>query len=675
MPRLTRLDRLLPRYPRVLGGLLLLAGLIAALIALRGTSLLLSPIPDVGQHVARHMRHTYAQFAALDTLLKSMQFGLTDPRALTALAVATDHLHVRLEMLSGLTRGPFVEDGSRVKELSARLMQGLDHVVAAGLPMNGAELAELSEMSAKIVRDTGDYTRDVEAEIDRMLAERAARAAGAWIDVVASLSLLLILSVLSLALFLRNRRIVEDLRRANGRDSLTGLANRRGFEEWSRRLATAVPVPHAVMVFDLDHFKFINDRRGHAAGDAMLRATADWLKAGLGLQGIVARWGGDEFVAALPLPAGGLAEIESRLTELVRSPPQANGPDGAALPPVRLSCGLALWPDHGETLDKALLSADAALYKAKATARGRHVLFSPEIARSRRLDEDIRLGLAGALRSGEIQVEFEPRYCLNRRALVGAQAQPRWWPDFADQPITPAVLDAAARDMGLLQALDHDLLAQACAAAAAWRSDAGARPVIAVRLSETTLQESDAVEHVRGLLDRHALEPARLEIELRETTEAAPSERALEVLATLGAAGVRLSLGRLASDTAPLALLSRVRPQVLRLPRSVLTQGRPSDRRAIIAGLADLADTFGAKTLIEGLASQADLELATAAACALGQGPHLAAPVPLSGLADVARHLPPLRVPDITAVDPPAASPAEPPVESPAGSPVGSPVA
>uniref|UniRef100_UPI003BA95CBB putative bifunctional diguanylate cyclase/phosphodiesterase n=1 Tax=Stappia sp. TaxID=1870903 RepID=UPI003BA95CBB len=632
---------LIPRTPRTLSLLLLAAGVLACLIAARGISTLREPEPDAGQHVIRHMRYTYAELASLDTLLATLQINPFTPAAHTMLADAADHFYVRLQMLSGLSQGPFADDSTELKRLSVELMAGLDALARAGPPLNDRSLSELNDISSKVLRLTGDYTREVEARIDSVLREHARRATGAWTEIITSITLMLILSILSLSLFFRNRRMMDDLRAASARDSLTGLTNRRGFTDWATEREARdenARRRHALLVFDIDHFKAVNDQFGHATGDAMLKAAARSLLADFPDAGLIARWGGDEFVVAVPLSDLSLREIDERLSTRANTPSQVNGPSDARLP-IAMSCGVAVWPDDGATIDEALTCADAALYEAKARQRGAHVFFREEMLDRQRLLQEIASGLPAALPRQELFVTYEPRICINRRALVGARAHLRWAHPGLSATLAAGDFMAGAREHGQARAFDSFLLATACETVARWRASIPEQTYVVVGLSACSLRDATLVEEIDRLLTRSGLPPEALEIEVADEAALSRSEEVIETLSRLSEHGVRLALSTFGKGNGVLTLLARLRPQVLTINKTLLCESVPGDCRADVAALANMAETLGARTLIEGVATDADLDMARDAACALAEGPGVSPPLPAPDICAFARAL------------------------------------
>ena len=607
-----------PMQPWLVVGAVACACLVATLVALRGVATLNQPEPDAGQHMVRHMRYTFAEVARVDGMLQAMRIDAASPEARRLIATAADHLHIRFEVLAGLSRGPLVEPDSRVAPVAWALLDGLDRLASGKTPIDETSLADLRRTSSELTRRTGDYMRGVEADIDKALKIRAENSAGAWFEVIGSVTMLLVLSFISLALRWRNRRMVAELRLASGRDSLTGLANRRGFTEWATATTAAGPVPgHALLIFDLDRFKAVNDRYGHLAGDALLKTAADWLVARFGDRGIVARWGGDEFVATLALPPDGHADLAALIGERMTDPPELVF-KGEPIP-LHFSCGIAVWPQHGATIDATMLAADAALYEAKARGRGRQVFYEAGISERRDRAEALRTSLPQALAAGDLFLEFQPQVHVGRGTVTGVEALVRWRDAATGTIIPPALFIPILEEGDQIAELDGFVIDEACRTAAAWNAE-GRRLRVSVNLSPRTFQSPGLAARVAAVLARHGLTARQFEIEITEGVLLIDCAQVGANLADLAALGVRLALDDFGAGYSNIAYLMRLKPDVLKIDRSFVLEGDERIRASIVQGIMQLAETLGAETLIEGIETAEQLRFVRDTGCQIVQG-------------------------------------------------------
>jgi diguanylate cyclase (GGDEF)-like protein len=391
-------------------------------------------------------------------------------------------------------------------------------------------------------------------------------------------------------------------------DELTGLANRVLFQD---RLARAFAAARrqerqvAVMILDLDGFKPVNDRLGHAAGDALLRITGERLRARLRESDTVARLGGDEFgivVESLAKPEHA-ALVARKLLDAVAPPVCLEGREVL----VGASLGVALYPRDGDSPDAVKRCADAAMYRAKA--EGGHVArfhdpgTESRLRRGALIETDLRRGLE----RGELVLHFQPQITL-RPGPLGLAALLRWQhPDFglvgADRFL------GLAEDVGLLDALAAFALDAACAQAQRWQEGGLAPLRLALPiLSRRQLGWSDLARRVGDRLSAHGLAADRLELEIDEALWLAEVERGGAALAALGEMGVRLALAGFGDGPAALRTLEGVGLDTLKLSRR-LVQDVPDDARrsALVRAVIGLAHDLGLRVVAEGADRPAQL--------------------------------------------------------------------
>ena len=350
-------------------------------------------------------------------------------------------------------------------------------------------------------------------------AALARSAAATYLPITAALELLVALLFLALVPTVRRaisetRRHVRDAESHALRDSLTGLPNRRLFDD---RVEQAVAqadrsgATPAVMLIDLDRFKEINDTLGHAAGDALLRETAVRLVEVLRDADTVARIGGDEFAVVLPdAPLIGIHETAKRLQHAIETPLQH---DGATMG-VGASVGIALAPQHGRTVGSLLRHADIAMYQAKRAGLG-YVVFDPGSTERDAAAAALAGELEGALDRGEILVHYQPTVAVESLAVRGVEALLRW--AHPAQGTLPAdrFMPLAER-AGVGRRLYEFALREAVRQAGAWRR-AGLELAVAINLDTQTLVDRDLPRRLERLLAEHGVEPAQVEAEISET--------------------------------------------------------------------------------------------------------------------------------------------------------------
>ena len=412
----------------------------------------------------------------------------------------------------------------------------------------------------------------------------------------------------------RHRTEVELAERAT-HDSLTGLANREVLvAEIDRALAASRRSDRCVGVLavDLDRFKNVNDTLGHQVGDRVLRAAADRFTSTVRAGDLVARVGGDEFVVV----ARDLERIDDvmvqahRIVEAFRSPLHVDD----CVARVGASVGVAT-SSADSTSDDLLRSADAALYSAKAAGRDRAVRFSDDMRLAMSQRQQVEHDLRPAIDHGQFAVWYQPQVDLNSGEVVAVEALLRW------RHPSGVVLDAdrfidVAEDGGLLGTIGDWVLVEACTQAAAWNATAGARQLdVGVNMSARQLARPGLHVKIAEVLQSSGLDPARLCVEVTETTMLGHTAESRLNLARLKDAGIRLAIDDFATGYGALACLRQVQIDVIKIDRTVWLDIAENDHdRRLVEGIVALATRLGMDVVAEGVET---VEQATAL-CSLG---------------------------------------------------------
>jgi diguanylate cyclase (GGDEF)-like protein len=425
------------------------------------------------------------------------------------------------------------------------------------------------------------------------------------------------------------RRQRETIGSLSLRDPLTGLPNRALLLE---RLDRAVAGHRdsdqalAVLFFDLDDFKIVNDSLGHPAGDSLLRQVVDRLREGLRSDHLIARFGGDEFVVVcerLRHPAEAVM-IAERLAESIRAEPfMLDGYEHHMTASVGVAAG-----GVAANADTLIRDADAAMYRAKAAGRGRVEIFD-ELLR-RRLVERVTLerDLRRALDGDELFVVYQPIISrLDPRPR--AEALVRWrHPERGI--IAPAEFIGMAEESGLIHEVGERVLHIACAQAAAWRSAGGglAEQRISVNLSPRQLADGGLPSRVAGALAASGLDPGALILEITESAVLDNVGDAKRRLQALLAIGVNISLDDFGTGHSSITSLLELPLLAIKLDRSFVAGVFESPRHAaVIKGLVTMANDLGLHTVVEGVETREQLELLESIGCMNFQGYYFSRPV------------------------------------------------
>ena len=393
-------------------------------------------------------------------------------------------------------------------------------------------------------------------------------------------------------------------------DELTGLANRRLLIErcehaFARaRSGRSDSTSVAALFIDLDGFKPINDSAGHDTGDQVLIAVANDLKTTLRPTDTVARVGGDEFIVLLEQDDGlaYLRNVAERITTTIR---RQITTDAASLT-LSASVGIArvdLAHQPEISPEQLLRRADAAMYRAKERGRDRHEVFDTDLLERTEAREELVQTMRDGLRDDRVALVFQPVVDVDSNIVVGAEALMRLSnADGRLLPTLPAIV--AAEAAGLAELLGDRVLHLALDAARTWPG----HMTLAVNISARELTGRDLRSRVEQALQRHDFDPARLVLEITESSILSAGPSALAELEKLRQRGVRVAIDDFGTAYATLANLTTLPVDVLKVDMS-FTAGLPHQRThtAIVHGIASMAYELDIPCVIEGVETHTQL--------------------------------------------------------------------
>jgi diguanylate cyclase (GGDEF)-like protein/PAS domain S-box-containing protein len=429
------------------------------------------------------------------------------------------------------------------------------------------------------------------------------------------------------------REYKERIERQAQLDDLTGLANRALLRERLQqavRDATGSDARFALVLVDLDRFKFINDSLGHHAGDELLCVMARRLLSCAPPGTTVARVGGDEFVLLVP------DADEASARTLTRAILQATGEIwhfNGIEQRVAGSVGVALYPDHGRDPESLLKNADAAMYLAKDQGRSTLRFFSAELRQQMTERVEAEQRLREAIQRDQLLLHFQPRFHLASGRITGAEALVRWQAP-GEALVLPGSFIAIAEETGLIVDIGRCVLRAACAQVRAWR-DAGQDSImVSVNASPRELQQERYADHVLGTLQEFGLPPTCLEIEITESMVVHDAPRLIRMLNRLREMGVHIAIDDFGTGYSNLRYLQRFPARRLKIDRSFISDLLDNtEDSAIVRAIITLGHSLGMLVVAEGVETRGQLELLRELGCDEVQGFLLGRPQPAAELA------------------------------------------
>ena len=436
--------------------------------------------------------------------------------------------------------------------------------------------------------------------------------------------------VLSFRNIVERKQIEARLQHDVMHDTLTELPNRGLFLDRLHlaltRRARRLDQNCGVLFLDLDRFKEINDALGHAAGDELLTAVAGRLSAVLRPQDTAARLGGDEFgvlvenivtIADLEIVAGRIMQEMKRPFEIF----------GHALD-INVSIGVAMaGPDH-LTPDLLLRDADLAMYRAKEQGGGRFEVFDKHLVTHITNQQERERELRRVLEMREFEIWYEPIYRLTTGKIEGFESQLRW--RRADGSVESfGDLLSLAEDTGLSITLGRETLETACRQLRMW-TEGVEQPDLTVNINLTRRQfyHPDMMAQLKRALEITGANPARLMLEIAETTLNEDPDAAVAILQRMVDLNVRVAVDNFGSGLAPLNHLVRLPIDVVKMDPKLTVAATTTGRQlALVQALMQLGHTLGVQVVAQGIETREQLDALCRMGCELGQGRFLSNPL------------------------------------------------
>ncbi|GAB0118481.1 putative bifunctional diguanylate cyclase/phosphodiesterase [Acidisoma sp. 7E03] len=553
-----------------------------------------------------------------DAALNNMSHGLVMVDSDRRLTVAND----RFRDMFQIPMGGRLE-GRKIGEVFAEL--------AGQAPWPNAILERLQELSdASVAQRHGQFL--IENSDRALQVNHVAMGDGGWVAIYDDIT--------------ERRKIEAHTDFLAHHDALTQLPNRLML---GRCLEQAIQDRardgfFALLLLDVDHFKYVNDTLGHLAGDTLLVEVARRLKACIGTTDMVARLGGDEFAILYRSPAS-REDVRHLAERIVANLGERYEIEGRHVL-VSVSVGIAIFDSAAQDTEKLLRNADIALYRAKADGRATWRFFEPamesEVLYRAALAADIR----DASRRGELDLVFQPIYEIGTSRISQFEALLRWNHPFLGA-ISPAQFIPIAEETRLIVPIGEAVLRRACQTAVTWPEHIR----LAVNLSPMQLDDLNFVEIVKTVLDETGLASTRLEFEITEGALLGEKASVRQTLAALRDLGVTLALDDFGTGYASLSYLHKFPFDKIKIDRSFVSGlEAESDSRVIVEAVISLASRLGLVTTAEGIERPSQWDLLAAAGCHFAQGYYLGRPASAAAVAEMLNPQPALSTADAAPV-------------------------
>lgn len=411
-------------------------------------------------------------------------------------------------------------------------------------------------------------------------------------------------------------------------DALTGLANRRRFDE---RVQNAIAETNleqeekmSLMFLDLDRFKYVNDSLGHSIGDRLLVHVSDKLKDCLGDGDLFSRQGGDEFTILLEHTTKEKAEAVARnILKALEEPFVIDGTDIF----ISTSIGMSFYPDDGEEVDMLLSKADVAMYQAKKQGRNNYQMYDVLLDRKAFERLQIENELRKALERNEFALHYQPIVNLCKNEIKGAEALIRWQNERVGH-VSPDQFIPIAEETGLIIPIGEWVLKTALLQLKDWHSNGMDGLTISVNLSIRQFYQPDLIPMIKETIELAGVEPRFLTIEITESMTM-DVEKASVILHELKELGVNISIDDFGTGYSSLSYLKRFPIDHLKIDRCFVKDiaDNKSDEN-IATTIILMAHNLGLSVIAEGVETEDQLGVLKQHRCNEAQGYHFSKPVP-----------------------------------------------
>lgn len=564
-------------------------------------------------------------------------------RKLDFLHVRSDHVDVwfgRLESPNAVEWD--VLPSTFMRETGERALGHIEAFIIRGDRALANDFSSIESLATDLAVISEDLRRDVrfyEVEVTRF--ERALSASQSKKLVRLNNATWIFLAMIALAgsgsLLLLRREVVSRKLRAEAEsranylayhDAATGLPNRRSFVDTVTRALDKTRTGSIVIV-DLDNFKDVNDRYGHAMGDAVLQHVGKSLERAVSeYEGHAARLGGDEFAVYLPQEDEvSIAGFSKSLRTLIESEVMCQG--DVVIP--EFSAGTATATQVAGSMelsfDALMRVSDFALYHAKATGRGRAVSYDADLATQFFERQELMRALPKAIADGQLEVFLQPKVELFHGKTFGFEALVRWRRN--GKLLPPGAFIHVAEESGVIVDLDQYIIGEAVRVVSEWNRENETEFGVSVNISALQLVGEGLADFLRSVLWQNVFDARLLTLEITESIELDDWERVRKALHDLRSLGCRIAIDDFGTGYSSLAYLRAIAADELKIDKTLIDEVDTSDQACfIVDAVMDLAHSLRLTVVVEGVERKAQADVLRSLGCQFVQGYYYGRPVP-----------------------------------------------
>ncbi|MCP8615773.1 GGDEF domain-containing phosphodiesterase [Salirhabdus salicampi] len=424
------------------------------------------------------------------------------------------------------------------------------------------------------------------------------------------------------------KQLEEELSHMAYHDLLTGLANRRKFEDSMKEAIFEArnQGSHAALIyFDIDRFKIINDTLGHDIGDLLLQHVGARLKNVVRQNDLLIRMGGDEFALILSTVEDYsiVHLLAERIIKVFQEPFYVEGKEIN----VTTSVGISYFPEHGEDINSLLQAADHAMYTAKEKGKNQYHVYMPELIRNRYNRLQLENDLRKAVQRKELYVLYQPKVCTNSNEIVAVEALVRW--NHSEYGVIPPdVFIPIAEETGFINTVGDFVLEEACKQNVRWQQKGYPSMRVCVNLSVNQFLSQDLMEMIQKHLEKTGMSAWYLELEITETIMMRDVDHTIEQLNRLKELGVKISIDDFGTGYSSLSMIQQLPIDTLKIDRSFV-QNIPENKNnmAITSLVIEMGKKLSMAVVAEGVENEEQRQFLRKHGCDVYQGYYFSPPV------------------------------------------------